>query len=59
MTAIATHFEGKELNSPNDVICDAQGRIWFTDPSFGRIREELGILRDQEIEVQGVNFFRK
>jgi gluconolactonase len=54
VTAIATHFEGKELNSPNDVICDAQGRIWFTDPSFGRIREELGILRDQEIEVQGV-----
>lgn len=51
---IATHFEGMELNSPNDVICDAMGRIWFTDPSFGRIREDLGILREQEMPMQGV-----
>ena len=54
VTAIATHFDGKELNSPNDVICDAKGRIWFTDPSFGRIREDLGLLRDQELDFQGV-----
>lgn len=54
VSAIATHFEGRELNSPNDVICDAQGRIWFTDPSFGRIREDLGILRDPELSFQGV-----
>ena len=52
--AIATHFEGKELNSPNDVICDAQGRIWFSDPSFGRIREDLGVLREQELGFQAV-----
>lgn len=51
---IATHFEGCELNSPNDVICDRHGRLWFTDPSFGRIREDLGILRDQELDFQGV-----
>ncbi len=54
VTPIATHFDGKELNSPNDVICDSDGRIWFTDPSFGRIREDLGILREQELPVQGV-----
>lgn len=52
--AIATQYEGKELNSPNDVICDAHGRIWFTDPSFGRIREDLGILREQELGFQAV-----
>lgn len=51
---IATHFEGKELNSPNDIVVDAKGRIWFTDPGFGRSREELGILRDQELDFQGV-----
>ncbi|MEM0899657.1 MAG: SMP-30/gluconolactonase/LRE family protein [Pseudomonadota bacterium] len=51
---IASHFEGKELNSPNDVICDSKGRIWFTDPSFGRIRGDLGLLRDQELGFQGV-----
>ncbi len=54
VTAIATQYDGKELNSPNDVICDSKGRIWFTDPSFGRIREDLGILRAQELPYQGV-----
>jgi gluconolactonase len=28
-------FEGKRLNSPNDVVCKSDGSIWFTDPSFG------------------------
>ncbi|MFD0915591.1 SMP-30/gluconolactonase/LRE family protein [Pseudahrensia aquimaris] len=51
---LASHFEGKELNSPNDIVCDSQSRLWFTDPSFGRIREDLGILRDQELPHQGV-----
>ena len=51
---LASHFHGKELNSPNDVIGDSQGRIWFTDPSFGRNREDLGLLREQEQSVQGV-----
>ncbi len=51
---LASHYQGKELNSPNDVICDGQGRIWFTDPAFGRLREDLGILREQEQPHQGV-----
>ena len=34
-TLLATHFEGKRLNSPNDLILDSQGRIWFTDPRYG------------------------
>ena len=54
ITPIATHFGGKELNSPNDVICDSQGRIWFTDPSFGRLRPDLGIIRDEEQPCRGV-----
>lgn len=52
--SIATHYKGLELNSPNDVVVDSQGRIWFTDPSFGRIREDLGILREQQLGFQGV-----
>lgn len=51
---LATHFQGKELNSPNDVICDRQGRIWFTDPAYGRTREDLGVIRPQELDFQGV-----
>ncbi|MFZ9677928.1 MAG: SMP-30/gluconolactonase/LRE family protein [Quisquiliibacterium sp.] len=35
VVAIAEHFEGKRLNSPNDVVCKSDGSIWFTDPSFG------------------------
>jgi len=51
---IATHYQGKALNSPNDVICDSQGRIWFTDPAYGRTREDLGVIRPQELGFQGV-----
>lgn len=32
---LATHFEGKRFNSPNDVIVKSDGSIWFTDPSYG------------------------
>ena len=51
---LASHYDGRELNSPNDVICDSRGRIWFTDPSFGRTREDLGLIREQELDFQGV-----
>jgi len=54
VTVLASHFEGAELNSPNDVICDTQNRIWFSDPAFGRLREDLGLIRDQELSFQGV-----
>ena len=33
--AVATHFDGKRLNSPNDLALDAHGGIWFTDPRYG------------------------
>jgi gluconolactonase len=32
---LATHFEGKRLNKPNDVVVDSRGRAWFTDPCYG------------------------
>lgn len=35
LTVIADQFEGKRLNSPNDVVCKSDGSIWFTDPPFG------------------------
>ncbi len=35
-TVLASHFDGKRLNSPNDIVCrSADGSIWFTDPPFG------------------------
>lgn len=34
-TTLATHFEGKRLNSPNDLIVAADGSVYFTDPPYG------------------------
>jgi gluconolactonase len=35
ITVIADSFDGKPLNSPNDVVAKSDGSIWFTDPPFG------------------------
>lgn len=35
MTVLADRFEGRRLNSPNDVVVADDGAIWFTDPVFG------------------------
>jgi len=35
ITVLADRFEGKRLNSPNDIVCRKDGSIWFTDPPFG------------------------
>jgi gluconolactonase len=35
ITVIADSFDGKRLNSPNDVVCASDGSIWFTDPPYG------------------------
>jgi len=35
ITVLAERFEGKRLNSPNDIVCARDGGIWFTDPLFG------------------------
>ncbi|WP_270937146.1 SMP-30/gluconolactonase/LRE family protein [Falsiroseomonas oryzae] len=35
LTVIADSYQGKPLNSPNDVVVKSDGSIWFTDPPFG------------------------
>ena len=35
VTTVADRYDGKPLNSPNDVVCKSDGSIWFTDPPFG------------------------
>ena len=51
---LVSHYMGQAFNSPNDVVVDRQGRIWFTDPTFGRIRPQLGLLREPELAFRGV-----
>ena len=35
ISVLADRFDGKRLNSPNDIVCARDGSLWFTDPSFG------------------------
>ena len=50
---LCCHFEGRELNSPNDLIVGKDGSIYFTDPTFGRM-DHFGVERPLELGFQGV-----
>jgi gluconolactonase len=52
MTPLAVGFMGKKLNSPNDLVYDDQGNLWFTDPPYGL----PGTFNDpgKELDFQGV-----
>jgi len=52
-TTVASHWQGKELNSPNDVVVASDGSIVFTDPPYGRW-PGFGVEREQELDFQGV-----
>jgi gluconolactonase len=53
LVPIATHYAGKQLNSPNDIVCRSDGAIYFTDPPYGRAKF-FGVEREQELDFQGV-----
>ena len=53
LTPVATHYGGKQLNSPNDIVCAPDGGIYFSDPPYGRA-EFYGVKREQELAFQGV-----
>jgi len=39
---LVTHYAGKRLNSPNDLVVDSRNRIWFTDPPYGILSDREG-----------------
>jgi len=47
-TVIADKFEGKRLNSPNDIVVHPDGGIWFTDPPYGISGNYEGFRADKE-----------
>lgn len=49
ITVIASHFDGKRFNSPNDVVVKSDGSIWFTDPAYGIDSDYEGHRADSEI----------
>lgn len=42
ITVLADGFDGKRLNSPNDVVVKSDGSVWFTDPSYGILSDYEG-----------------
>lgn len=51
---LCSHFEGKELNSPNDVVMRSDGTVYFTDPTYGRLAPTVGVVRPLEQGFCGV-----
>ena len=49
ITVIADSFEGKRLNSPNDVVVKSDGTIWFSDPHYGIMTDYEGYKSEQEL----------
>jgi gluconolactonase len=49
VTVLATQWDGKPLNSPNDIVCKSDGSIWFTDPPFGILHHYEGNQAKQEL----------
>ena len=49
ITVLADRFEGKRLNSPNDVVVKSDGSVWFTDPDFGILGFYEGEQAQQEL----------
>jgi gluconolactonase len=52
-TILASHYDSKELNSPNDVVVKSDGGIYFTDPTYGRA-EYYGNPRPTQLSFRGV-----
>jgi len=50
---LASHYGGKELNSPNDIVVHSSGAICFSDPTYGRM-PGFGVEREQDLDFQGV-----
>jgi gluconolactonase len=50
---LVSHYQGRELNSPNDIIVKSDGAVYFTDPASGR-SAKYGVERQQELDFQGV-----
>lgn len=50
VTVLCDNYQGKRLNSPNDLAIDQQGRLWFTDPRYGD--------RTDDLELDHMSVFR-
>lgn len=54
ITVLADSFEGKRLNSPNDVVVRSDGSVWFTDPTYGILSDYEGYRAEPEQPTRNV-----
>ena len=54
ITIIADRYSGKLLNSPNDVVVQSDGAVWFSDPTYGIDDEKWELRVESEIGRQYV-----
>ena len=57
ISVLASHYKGRALNSPNDIVTRSDGRIYFTDPTYGRTAF-YGAPREPELAFRGVYAMR-
>ena len=57
IVTLVNRFEGKRLNSPNDVVVKSDGTIWFTDPPYGIMSNHEGVAAESEIGANHVYRF--
>jgi gluconolactonase len=48
-TTVVDRYQGRRLNSPNDLVVASDGAIWFTDPPYGIIDDREGYKADSEL----------
>ncbi len=51
ISVLIDRFEGKRLNSPNDVVVKSDGSVWFTDPTFGILGDYEGYPATPELPM--------
>jgi gluconolactonase len=52
ITVVLDQFEGKRLNSPNDIVVHPDGGIWFTDPGYGLLSHDQGDKGELELPTR-------
>ncbi|MDP6667334.1 MAG: SMP-30/gluconolactonase/LRE family protein [Dehalococcoidia bacterium] len=50
VVTLVDNWEGKRLNSPNDLVVKSDGTIWFTDPPYGILSDREGNQRESELD---------
>lgn len=56
---LVTHYQGKRLNSPNDLVLGPDGALWFTDPTYGIMGPRQGCPAAPELDHRSVYRFHE